>query len=107
MNKEGFEISKKNSKKMLTKNIKTASKRNSITTGDKMKSKRNSITNKLEENKIHEIEAALKIKNKVDVELINRIDPSLIGGIKVVIDNHIYDYSIQNELMSMKSQLKV
>lgn len=63
--------------------------------------------NKLEENKIHEIEAALKIKNKVDVELINRIDPNLIGGIKVVIDNHIYDYSIQNELMNMKNQLKI
>ena len=64
-------------------------------------------TDKLEENKIHELEEALKIKNKVDVELTNRIDPSLIGGIKVVINNHIYDYSIQSELMSMKSQLKI
>lgn len=62
---------------------------------------------KLEESKIHELEAALKVKNKMDVELTNRIDPSLIGGIKVVINNHIYDYSIQNELMSMKSQLKI
>lgn len=62
---------------------------------------------KLEDKKMHELEAALKVKNKVDVELTNRIDPSLIGGIKVVIDNHIYDYSIQNELMNMKSQLKI
>ncbi|MCQ2794718.1 MAG: F0F1 ATP synthase subunit delta [Bacilli bacterium] len=62
---------------------------------------------KLEEKKIHELEKALKAKNKVDVELTNRIDPSLIGGIKVVINNHIYDYSIQNELMSMRNQLKV
>lgn len=62
---------------------------------------------KLDEDKIRELEGALKIKNKVDVELTNRIDPSLIGGIKVVIDNHIYDYSIQNELTSMKSQLKI
>ncbi|MCQ2796595.1 MAG: F0F1 ATP synthase subunit delta [Bacilli bacterium] len=62
---------------------------------------------KLDENKIHELEKALKSKNKVDVELTNRIDPSLIGGIKVVINNHIYDYSIQNELMNMRSQLKI
>ena len=64
-------------------------------------------TVKLDESKIHELEDALKKKNRVDVELTNRIDPSLIGGIKVVINNHIYDYSIQSELMNMKSQLKV
>lgn len=62
---------------------------------------------KLNEAKIHELEDALKTKNHVDVELTNRIDPSLIGGIKVVINNHIYDYSIQSELMNMKSRLKI
>ena len=62
---------------------------------------------KLDVDKMHELEEALKTKNKVDVELTNRIDPSLIGGIKVVINNHIYDYSIQSELMNMKSQLKI
>ncbi|MCQ2791976.1 MAG: F0F1 ATP synthase subunit delta [Bacilli bacterium] len=64
-------------------------------------------TNPLDEERIHELEEALKNKNKVAVELSNRIDSSLIGGIKVVIDNHIYDYSIQNELTSMRNQLKV
>lgn len=62
---------------------------------------------KLDVDKMHELEEALKTKNKVDVELTNRIDPSLIGGIKVVINNHIYDYSIQSELINMKSQLKI
>jgi len=64
-------------------------------------------TVKLSTEKIKELEEALKIKNHVNVELTNRIDPSLIGGIKVVINNHIYDYSIQNEINSMRSQLKM
>ncbi len=64
-------------------------------------------TEKLAKEKINEIEDALKKKNNVKVELTNRIDPSLIGGIKVVIDNHIYDYSIQNEINSLMSQLKM
>jgi len=64
-------------------------------------------TVKLTDEKIKELEEALKNKNHVNVELTNRIDPSLIGGIKVVISNHIYDYSIQNEINSMRSQLKM
>lgn len=64
-------------------------------------------TTPLEENKIIELQEALKHKNKVNVELTNRIDPSLIGGIKVVINNHIYDYSIQNEINSLRNQLKM
>lgn len=63
-------------------------------------------TVKLKEQQIKELESALKAKHHVGIELTNRIDPSLIGGIKVVIDNHIYDYSIQNELLNMRSQLK-
>lgn len=64
-------------------------------------------TEKLDNKKINEIEEALAKKNDVKVELTNRIDPSLIGGIKVVIDNHTYDYSIQNEINSLMSQLKM
>ena len=46
----------------------------------------------------------LKIKKKIsqvehrDVDLITRIDPSLIGGVKVVINSHVYDGSIKNQL---------
>lgn len=49
-----------------------------------------------------------KIKNKIsqiegmDVELISRIDPSLIGGVKVVINSHVYDGSIKNQLEKMQ-----
>jgi F-type H+-transporting ATPase subunit delta len=52
-----------------------------------------------------------KIKNKIsqiegmDVELISRIDPSLIGGVKVVINSHVYDGSIKNQLERMQIDL--
>lgn len=63
-------------------------------------------TSKLSDRQMQDLEKALSKKNRVDVELINRIDPSLIGGIKVVINNHVYDYSMQNEIETMRSRLK-
>ena len=50
----------------------------------------------------------LKIKKKIsqvehrDVDLMTRIDPSLIGGVKVVINSHVYDGSIKNKLEKMQ-----
>ena len=52
-----------------------------------------------------------KIKKKIsqvenhDVDLIVRVDPSLIGGVKVVINSHIYDGSIKNQLEQMQVDL--
>ena len=56
-------------------------------------------------------EMLLKIKQKIsqiehhDVDLIERIDPSLIGGVKVVINSHVYDGSIKNKLEKMQVDL--
>ena len=53
----------------------------------------------------------LKIKKKIsqvehrDVDLISRFDPSLIGGVKVVINSHVYDGSIKNQLEKMQLDL--
>ena len=53
----------------------------------------------------------LKIKNKISqienhkVDLISKIDPSLIGGVKVVINSHVYDGSIKNQLEKMQINL--
>jgi len=52
-----------------------------------------------------EIEKKISQIEKVSVELINRIDPSLIGGVKVVIGNHIYDGSVKSKLESMRNTL--
>ena len=53
----------------------------------------------------------LKIKDKIsqienhEVDLIPKIDPSLIGGVKVVINSHVYDGSIKNQLEKMQIDL--
>ena len=41
----------------------------------------------------------------MEVELIAKIDPTLIGGIKVVINSHVYDGSIKNQLEKMNIDL--
>ena len=56
-------------------------------------------------------ETLLKIKKKIseienhEVDLIPKIDPSLIGGVKVVINSHVYDGSIKNQLEKMQIDL--
>ena len=53
----------------------------------------------------------LKLNEKISevehmpTELRNIIDPSLIGGVKVVINDHIYDGSIKHHLENMKLTL--
>ncbi len=59
----------------------------------------------LDEQTITEIEEKISLKEQTKVELYNRIDPSLIGGIKVTINNHVYDGSIKTQLETMKSDL--
>lgn len=52
-----------------------------------------------------------KIKKKIsqienhEVDLITRIDPTLIGGVKVVINSHVYDGSIKNQIEKMQIDL--
>ena len=62
-------------------------------------------TVKLEEKVISQIEEKVsKIENS-KVELKNVIDPSLIGGVKIVIKDHIYDGSIKHHINMMKQDL--
>lgn len=60
---------------------------------------------KLDEEFIHRIEEKISKIEKKKVELKSRIDPSLIGGIKVVIHDHLYDGSIRNQIAQMKINL--
>ena len=54
---------------------------------------------------INKIKKKISQIEKMDVELISRIDPSLIGGVKVVINSHVYDGSIKNQLEKMQIDL--
>lgn len=51
------------------------------------------------------IEEKLALKEKAKVYLTNKIDPSLIGGMKIVIDGHIYDDSLKARLGQMHAML--
>ena len=61
--------------------------------------------NPLDEQSKKILEEKISKLENVDVELINKIDHTLIGGIKVVINGHIYDGSIKNKLDNMKIDL--
>lgn len=54
---------------------------------------------------IKKIEEAMFEREKRKVELKNLVDQSLIGGVKIIIDDKIYDGSIKNKLETMKSTL--
>lgn len=63
-------------------------------------------TEPLEESKILEISGVISKKINKKVELKNKIDSRLIGGIKVVVHDHVFDGSIKYKLETMKEQLK-
>ena len=63
-------------------------------------------TEPLEKAKILEISEVISQKIHKKVELKNKIDERLIGEIKVVVHDHVFDGSIKYKLETMKEQLK-
>lgn len=59
----------------------------------------------LEEKRIQEVEANVALKLKKKVELTNLIDSSIIGGIKIVVNDTVFDNSIASRLQSLKQEL--
>lgn len=59
----------------------------------------------LDKKTIADIENAIGKKENRKISLIFKVDPSLIGGVKVVINNHVYDGSVKNKLSLMKQSL--
>lgn len=60
----------------------------------------------LSKSEIKMVEMAFKKKKNQNVILINKIDKSLISGLKVVIDDCVYDNTIKNQLIDLKFLLK-
>ena len=63
-------------------------------------------TEPLDESQIAKIEEAVGKKLGHKVELKNNIDSRLIGGVRVVINDHVYDGSIKFKLETLKNNLK-
>jgi len=62
-------------------------------------------TEPLSESQLAKLNSAISEIETRPVELKNIIDPTLIGGVKVVINDHIYDGSIKHQLEDMKLAL--
>ena len=62
-------------------------------------------TEPLSESQLAKLNSAIGEIETRPVELKNIIDPSLIGGVKVVINDHIYDGSIKRHIDDMKIAL--
>ncbi len=60
----------------------------------------------LENSEISRLEKAIENKLKQKVELTNKIDSSLIGGVKIAISDHVFDGSIKGKLENLKLNLK-
>ena len=54
---------------------------------------------------IEKVQNSISESIGVKVELHNKVDPSLIGGIKVIIKDHVYDGSLKNKLSKLKNEL--
>lgn len=60
----------------------------------------------LDEKKIKEISEATSIRVGKKVELTNKLDSRLIGGVKVAVHDRVFDGSIKHKLETMKEELK-
>ena len=62
-------------------------------------------TEPLSEEALNKLNSKISEVEHMPTELMNIIDPSLIGGVKVVINDHIYDGSIKHHIDNMKVSL--
>lgn len=61
--------------------------------------------NKLSNKQIERIQESLSTRLNCQVELTNSIDEKLLGGVKVTIEDKIFDGSIKNKLEKLKESL--
>ena len=59
----------------------------------------------LSKDQMKKLNEVISKKEGVQVELTNLIDKDLIGGLKIVVSNRIYDDSIKHHLEEMKKEL--
>lgn len=62
-------------------------------------------TEKLSEAQLSKLNHTISEIEKRPIELRNIIDPTLIGGVKIVVNDHIYDGSVKHHIEDMKNAL--
>ncbi len=61
--------------------------------------------NKLSSDQLSRIEKAISTKIGRDVELKNEIDTTLLGGVKVVVNDKVFDGTVLNKVETLKNSL--
>lgn len=62
-------------------------------------------TKQLTKDQMTNIEKSIELKLNKRVELKNKLDSSLIGGLKVVVGDTVFDNSIQHKMEALKNEL--
>ena len=66
----------------------------------------NTFISPLTKEEIKELESSLSLKQKQTVSIINRIDPTLISGIKIRFDDKVIDGSMKSRIENLRSVLR-
>lgn len=61
----------------------------------------------LDKKQIEKLEKTLSKKEGKTIVLKNKVNPSLIGGVKIVINDHVYDSTVVNKIDNIKKNLLV
>ena len=59
----------------------------------------------LTEEQIQKIEEKVSSKLNKKVELTNSINPSIIGGVKIVVNDTVFDNSVESRINALKQEL--
>lgn len=62
-------------------------------------------TRPLDREEIQRIEQSVSQKMKLNVELTNKIDPQLLSGVRVIVDDIVMDGSLRNRIDSLRQEL--
>ena len=62
-------------------------------------------TSELNEEQIKKIEEKVSSKLNKKVELTNSINPSIIGGVKIVVNDTVFDNSVESRIKALKQEL--
>lgn len=60
---------------------------------------------KLSESQLDELKNQLKIKYRRKIELENHIDPTILGGVRLIVKDQVIDYTVQSQLSELRSIL--
>jgi F-type H+-transporting ATPase subunit delta len=62
-------------------------------------------TRSLDSEEVKRIEDSISQKMKLNVELTNKLDPQLLSGVRVVVDDIVIDGSLRNKIDSLRHEL--